>query len=149
MSKDIYEMYKTEDEMEVKGTWKELGSTRVKIARTGAKNTLYSKVFKKVTKKYEKVSFEDLPEEELNAVLMEIFAKAIIKAWEIKDEKTGEWVSGMILMSAKGKKEVVPTTWENYKKCLIQLPDLHKILDEFSKNISSFQKEIEEKQLEN
>lgn len=149
MAKDIYELYKTEDKLEIEGAWKELGTTRVKIARTGSKNTLYAKVFKRVTKKYEKVNFEDLPENELNEVLMEIFAKAIIKAWEIKDEKTGEWVSGMILMDSKDKKVIVGANWENYKKCLIQLPDLHKILDDFSKSLSSFQKEVEEENLKN
>lgn len=145
--KDLYELFKTEEDYEIDGVWQDFGSTRIKIARSGGKNTAYLKAFKKVMKRYNKVNIEALSEEDQDMIMAEIFAGSVIKAWEIKDEKD-KWKSGILLLN-KGKKEEVPFSIENVKKCLLDLPDLFSLLRQNADNIKTFQKEVEEEQLKN
>lgn len=145
--KDLYDIFGTEENFEVNGIWQDFGSTRIKLARSGGKNTAYLKAFKRVMKRYNKVNIEALSDKDQDMIMAEIFANSVIKAWEIKDEKDN-WKSGIILLK-DGKKEIVSFNIDNAKQCLIDLPDLFSVLRSTADNIKTFQKEAEEEQLKN
>lgn len=145
--KNLYEMYQTENDYEVDGVWQDIGPARIKLARSGGKNTLYQKTFTKVMKRWGKKSFDAVTEEEGKLILAEIFAKSVIKAWEVKDKKD-EWVSGIEVME-KGKLKKVDFSIEVVTQCLIDLPDLFKDLQSWADDIKTFQKEVEEDQAKN
>ena len=147
MTKNLYDVYGTEDELEIGGAWKTLGNARIKVARSGMKNTEYTKAFTKVKKKYADVDLEALEDKELAPIIAEIFVRGVIKAWEIKDDK-GKWKSGMILLK-DGVPVEVPVNVQNMKKCLVDLPDLHDELKKFAENRESFQTKDEEEDLKN
>ena len=145
--KDLYEIFGTEANLETEGIWQDFGTTRIKLARSGGKNTTYLKTFKSVMKRYNKVNIDALSDEDQDIIMAEIFAKGVIKAWEIKDEK-GKWKSGIILLK-DGKKEVVPFNIDSAKQCLLDLPDLFSTLRKSADDIKTYQKEVEEEQLKN
>ncbi len=145
--KNLYELYATEDDLEIGGVWQDLGSARIKLARSGSKNTIYNKTFTKVMKRHKKATFDAVSDKEGRAILAEIFAKSVIKAWEIKNKK-GEWESGLEMMVDE-KLKVVPFSIANVKKCLLELPDLFRQLQTWADEIKTFQKETEEEQLKN
>ena len=145
--KNLYEIFGTEEDFEVNGVWNEFGDTRIKIARNGNRNTEYWKTFEKVTKRLNKIGAESLPKEEQDRLMAEVYAKSIIKGWEVRNEK-GEWEVGMMIME-KGKLKKVPYSIENVVKCLLDLPDLFTMIQKYANDIKTFQKEAEEKQLGN
>lgn len=147
MVKDLYDLYATEKEYETAGVWQDYGSARIKLARSGGKNTKYLKTIRTILKKYGKANWEAIKEEETDMILAEVFAVSVVKAWEIKNEKD-EWESGIILME-KGKKKKVPFNIQNVKKCLLDLPDLFSDLRKYADDIKTFQKESEEEDLKN
>lgn len=145
--KDLYDIFETVKEDEVDGVWQDFGTARIKIARAGGKNTTYIKTFTKTMKRYNKVNYEALKEEEADRVLAEVFAKSVIKAWEIKNEDD-QWESGLILKK-NNEKVKVPFSVENVITCLLDLPDLFRRLREYADDIKTFQTQVEEEQLGN
>lgn len=139
-------MYATEQDLEVNGVWQDLGPVRIKLARSGNRNTLYLKTFKNVMKRWGKKNYEGVSEKESQMIMAEIFSKSIIKEWEIKNEK-GAWESGIMILE-KGKEKKAEPTPENIAKCLVALPDLFTKLQEWAGEIKTFQKETEEDQLQ-
>ena len=146
MIKSLYEIYGTESNYEVDGVWQDLGPCRIKLARAGNKNTLYAKTFKSVLKRWDKKNYEAVTEEESKLIMAEIYSKAVIKAWEIKDDK-GKWESGLFLMK-DGVEKKVSATPANIAKCLIDLPDLFTQIQRWADDIKTFQKEAEEEQVQ-
>ena len=145
---NLYKMYKTETDLEVNGVWQVEGDSRIKIARSGNKNTKYNKTFTKVTKKYDEATIKTLNNEKSDALMAEIFVKSVITAWESKDGK-GKWVSGIVMPDDKGELSLLPFNLTNAKKCLLDLPDLFGKLRDKAGDLKTFQKEVEETQLKN
>jgi hypothetical protein len=144
--KSMYEMYGTVDNYEINGIWQDLGSFRVKIARAGNKNSLYLKTFKNVMKRWGKKNYENVDDEESKLIMAEIFSKAVVKGWQIKNENGG-WEDGLTLM-VDGVETKVEYNSENVAKVLVDLPDLFSALQEWAGERKTFQKEIEEEQLQ-
>lgn len=145
--KNLYEIFETNADEEVSGVWQDFGSARIKLARAGGRNTTYAKTFAKVMKRYNKVNYESLKDEEADLIIAEVFAKAVIKAWEIKNE-FDQWESGLIL-KVDGEFTKVEFNVKNVTQCLIDLPDLFSKLREFANEMKTFQAQVEEEQLGN
>jgi hypothetical protein len=137
---NLFEDFKTEDDFEVEGIWKEYkGHTKVKIARAGNKNVAYFKYFKKSAKKYENAGTDT--KEDIDRPWAEVFAKTIIKGWQSKDGD--KWVDGIAMPDKKGVVEIKPFNYENVMKVLLMLPDFFSILREDADKLTTFQKEQE------
>ena len=148
MKKNLYDLYKTETELETGGVWQDFGDTRIKLARSGNKNTKYLKTFKQVMKKHNKANIEALSEKEQDELMAEIFVKGVITAWESKDDKD-KWVPGIVMPDDKGELSLTPFNLKNAQKCLLDLPDLFGELRNYADDRKTFQKEVEEGQLKN
>jgi len=138
-----YAMFMTEVDMEVSGVWLDYGSFRVKIARSGGKNTMYSKIFAQVAGKYKNVSVKALGREKVDALYAKVYARAVIKAWEVKDEHD-DWKSGLHILGADGTVSIKPMNVDNIIAVLTSLPDLFSDIMSQSGEIATFQKEEEE-----
>lgn len=143
---NLFEKFKTEDDFEVDGTWKEYyGSAKIKIARAGNKNTEYFKYLRKSAKKYENAGTDTKRDQD--RPWAEVFAKSVIKGWKVKDGD--EWVDGIHLPDKKEKIVIKPFTTENVVEVLLLLPDLFEILKRDADNIKTFQKEKEKEEVKN
>lgn len=145
---NLYTRYKTDTLLETTGVWQDFGDTRIKLARSGNKNTKYLKTFKEVMKKHNKANIDALSEKEQDELMAEIFIEGVITAWEVKDEKSN-WVSGIEMPNDKGEMTVLPFNLKNAKKFLLDVPDLFTELRTTADNRKTFQKEVEETQLKN
>ena len=146
--KNFYERFKTEGDFEVNGVWIDFDDVRIRIARAGNKNTEFNKVLRKVLKRYENVKLEDLSKKDSDAVMAEVYARTIIKSWEVKDE-SGNWISGIWMPNDDGGFIIEEFNTENVKQCLVDLPDLFSRLRDDSQEMSNFQREEEEKEAKN
>ncbi len=146
---NLYEMFETNKVDEIDGKWYTLGSTRINIARSGGRNTRYSKIFQNVSKKYniDSDNIKDLEESRANAFMIEVFVKAVVKGWEVKEGD--EWVPGILLKDGKEGFKIVEFNTKNAIKILVDLPDLHTKLSTFSSDMKNYLQEQQEKDLKN
>lgn len=141
--KNAFEIFGTEEVLEVDGVWMDFGSFRALIARSGGKNTLYGKTLTKEVQKLGKATFDAVSESEGDEIITKVFANTVIKDHEVKDEND-KWKKG-IYIKKDGEVKVVPFTSKNMQICLQQLPEYFKELQRFSDNFTTFQKEVEKK----
>ena len=143
---NLFEKFKTEDDFEVDGVWKEYyGTAKIKLARAGNKNTEYFKYLRKSAKKYENAGTDTKADQD--RPWAEVFSKTVIKGWQVKEKD--KWVDGIHLPDEKGNITLHPFNQENVVKTLLMLPDFFAILKEDADNIKTFQKEKEEEEVKN
>lgn len=146
MGKNFYEMFKTEDNLEVDGVWKEYGGVlRVKLARAGNKNVEFNKALGKAAKKYKDAGTDTKVDQE--RPWAEVYSKSIVKAFEVKVDD--EWVSGVYLPNESGDVELMDATKENIMRVFLDLPDLFDKIKEDAAEMRTFQKEEEEEEAKN
>jgi hypothetical protein len=148
MAKNFYEAFKTEDNLEIDGIWKEYagGLVRIKIARAGNKNTSFNKAITKAHKKYKNAGTDT--KEDQARPWAEVYVNSVIKSFEVKDED-GNWVEGIYLPDEKGNISFQEASKENIMKVLLDLPDLFDALQDDAKEMETFKKEEEEQDLKN
>lgn len=142
----LYNTFGTDKNLEVNGVWQDFGTERIKIARTGNKNTAYTKEMRRVSRKLDKIDISSLPEEQTDRIMAEVFVKTIVRDWQVKNKK-GEWEQGLTILE-KGKEKVVPFNVDNALQCLLDLPDLFNALRAFASELKTFQTEEEENHLQ-
>lgn len=138
----MYDQYETNKKLEQEGVWIDYGDFRVLVSHAGGSNKEYVKYLEQKTKPYRRaIAAGMFGEERSRPMLFGVYAKTIIKAWEIKDgtdDKTGEikWKSGI---HKKGKgfleydEENVITTFNN-------LPELFFDIQKVSSEIAAYRK---------
>lgn len=143
---NLFEKFKTEDDFEIDGIWKEYyGTAKIKLARAGNKNTEYYKYLKKSAKKYENAGNDTKVDQD--RPWAEVFSKTVIRGWKVKEDN--KWINGLHLPNDKDEIERVPFNHENVVKALLLLPDFFDILRKDADNIKTFQKEKEETEVKN
>lgn len=144
-----YEIYETKKDFETDGKWINYPSWRIKIARAGGKNSNFIKVRDEVARKNDITNLGSEDAEVVESLYAEIYAKAIIKDWEVKDEKTGEWKRGLFLKDENDEIKVVEPTTQNIIQCFSDLPDLFDDVIRRSNQIQTFQKEKDDELIKN
>ncbi len=140
-----FDHFETQEDLEVNGKWANFGSYKVLIARTGGKNTSYSKTLNDELKKLGKATADMLTGEELEELLFISFVKACIKDHQIKQEDDS-WKSG-IYIKEDNKVKVVSFNSKNMALCFKQLPDYYEQVEKIAKNFATFKAEVEEEQV--
>lgn len=143
---NLFTKFKTEDNFEVDGVWKEYyGSAKVKIARAGNKNTEYYKYVQKAAKKYKNAGTDTKADQD--RPWAEVFAKTVIRGWKVQDGEA--WVDGIHLPDERGNIVIKPYTQENVIETLLALPDFFRELRDDAEEMRTFQKDSEEDDLKN
>jgi len=145
---NAYEMFKTEDDSEVNGVWKEYaGVVKVKIARAGNKNTAFNRALSKTAEKYRGANSDKQNKKELERPWAEVYVKEIIKGFQVKDND--KWVDGVHLPDNKGNIVLKEATKENITQFLLDLPDLFGRIKDDANEMKTYQKEKEEEIVKN
>lgn len=129
---NVYEIFKTNENLEKKkGITLEFGEFSFQILRAGNKNKNYSKISRKLSKKYKRqIETETIDDEIGRELLIKIYAESVVIDWKgIQDES--------------GKD--MPFTVENCIKLLTDLPDLFGMIHSEANNFSNFLGEATEK----
>lgn len=152
--KNVYELFGTQADMEVDGVWIDYAAFRVRLSRSGGRNTVYNKTLTKEYSKFKNIDAKVLGDDVAREVLIKVFVKSVIKAWEVATEN-GEWKSGVHVMqrdkegNPTGEIKLEKFTPENVIKVLTDLPDLFKDLMDQASTLSNFQSQAEENILGN
>lgn len=143
----MYNAFITDPDLEKNGVILDFGEFRVTIARAGGLNQLYAKVAAEVFRPYKRaVETLTLSEEQSRKLLAEVYAKAVIKRWEIKDE-SGAWQARLVMPDGS----TVDYSPEAVAKLLAapELADLfNAIIADATKN-DLFRKELREAEAKN
>lgn len=137
-----YSLFATDKDFETMGRWQDYGDFRIKLARSGGKNTMYTKVLTKFINslKHKK----NVSTEESQRVMAEVFARGVLKGWQVKNDK-GQWEDGMHLevhVEETGEYviKVVEVTVENVIKMFLALPDFANELRAIADDANTFKK---------
>lgn len=145
---NAYEIFKTEDNLETNGVWKEYGGVvKVKIARAGNKNTAFNKALAKAADKYRGANPEKQSKREIEEPWVEVYVKELIKGIQVKEGN--KWVDGVHLPDAKGNIVLSEANRINMTKFFLDLPDLFSRIKDDANEMKTFQKEKEEEDLKN
>jgi len=136
--KNPYAMFDMDECMEEDGIWADYGLFRVRVARQGGKNTLYSKEALKVSKKHNAASFKRMGNEKAAVILNELYVKGLIRGWEIWDEDNDQWKPGLFDIDTG---EVVEPTFENMLKTFSGFEELQLDILKQSSNKDNYIKE--------
>ncbi len=127
--RSIYELFETDTTMEQQGIVVDFGDYgKFKIARAGASNIKYTDSFKTRYKPYQKLVRQNkMPESVAQKLLIEVYADAIILAWEgVYDRKL----------------KPIPYTRANVVQVMTDLPDLFSQILTESQNADLYRKEF-------
>jgi hypothetical protein len=130
----IYKQFETDKECEQKGVWLPVGvnedgsKAMIRIARAGGSNQKYQKVLEVRTKPYRRMIQNDILEVKVaDEVMVEVFADAVVLAWEG-------------ILDREGKP--IPFSRENVVKLFKELPDLFNDVREQSTKSALFRKDV-------
>lgn len=136
----MYDIFQTDEDLEVSGIWLDYGDFRIKIASAGQGNKKYVRYAEKALKPVRRaMQAGALSNERSLSIMSDIFAKTIVIDWQVKVE--GNWKTG--IEGPDG--EIVPFNYENVKKVFEDLPNLFIDIQEQANSIANFRKmELEE-----
>lgn len=127
---NLFKMFQTDSTLEREGVWVDYGhnerghTTRFLMARAGGANVRFQAVSEHETKPYRRMLQQDMLTPEIaNKILMNVYAKAVVKNWEgVLDEQGEE----------------MPYSQENVIILFTKLPDLFKDLQSVASQGSHF-----------
>lgn len=136
----MYDIFQTDEDLEVSGIWIDYGDFRVKIASAGQGNKKYVRYAEKALKPVRRaMQAGALSNERSLSIMSDIFAKTIVIDWQVKVE--GNWKTG--IEGPDG--EIIPFNYDNVKKVFEDLPNLFIDIQEQANSIANFRKiELEE-----
>lgn len=140
----MYKSFGTEKSLEVEGVWTNYGDFRVKIAHAGGANKPFLTYGEQVMKPFRRaIESGSFPRERMEGILFDIYAKHVVKGWEVNTGKNGEdnWVPG--IEGPDG--ETIPFTYDNVMKTFRALPALFYDIKEVAESIAAYrQMDLEE-----
>lgn len=136
----MYDVFETDADLENTGIWLDYGDFRIRIASAGQGNKSYVKYAEKALKPVRKaMQAGALSNERAQSIMSDIYAKTIVKAWEINGDDG--WQSG--IESREG--EILPVNYDTVRQVFNDLPNLFLDIQEQASSISNFRKaELEE-----
>lgn len=136
----MYDIFQTDEDLEVSGIWLDYGDFRIKIASAGQGNKKYVRYAEKALKPVRRaMQAGALSNERSLSIMSDIFAKTIVIDWQVKVE--GTWKTG--IEGPEG--EIIPFNYDNVKKVFEDLPNLFIDIQEQANSIANFRKmEMEE-----
>ncbi len=129
----MYDQFRSDEVAERDGIFLDYGDFRVQVARAGGANRAYRKELERATKPFRRaIQADAFSEERAEPLLMEVFAKTVVRGWEVKEAETGAWRPG--IEAADGS--VLPFTVENVLATFRALPDLYRdIVEQAGKGV--------------
>lgn len=135
----MYELFKTDTNLETNGIVIDYGSFRVTIARAGGANKRFAKTLDVKTKPYRRaIQTETMDNERGLDILREVYSEAVVLNWEVKDGDG--WRQG--IEGPDG--DILPFTKENVLATFRALPDLFHDLQEQAGKAALFRQSIRE-----
>ena len=116
----MYKQFGTDRELEKKGIVLDYGQFRVTVARAGSANHKFVRTHEMLTKPVRRlIEQEILPVEKEREISRQLYAKAVVLNWEVKDDKE-KWKQGIEAPDGS----ILPYTEENVINTFAALPDL-------------------------
>lgn len=116
----MYKQFSTDRELEKKGIVLDYGQFRVTVARAGSANHKFVRTHEMLTKPVRRlIEQEILPVEKEREISRQLYAKAVVLNWEVKDDKE-KWKQGIEAPDGS----ILPYTEENVINTFAALPDL-------------------------
>lgn len=116
----MYKQFGTDRELEKKGIALDYGQFRVTVARAGSANHKFLRTHEMLTKPVRRlIEQEILPVEKEREISRQLYAKAVVLNWEVKDDKE-KWKQGIEAPDGS----ILPYTEENVINAFAALPDL-------------------------
>lgn len=116
----MYKQFGTDKELEKKGIVLDYGQFRVTVARAGSANHKFVRTHEMLTKPVRRlIEQEILPVEKEREISRQLYAKAVVLNWEVKDDKE-KWKQGIEAPDGS----ILPYTEENVINTFAALPDL-------------------------
>jgi len=116
----MYKQFGTDRELEKKGIVLDYGQFRVTVARAGSANHKFVRTHEILTKPVRRlIEQEILPVEKEREISRQLYAKAVVLNWEVKDDKE-KWKQGIEAPDGS----ILPYTEENVINTFAALPDL-------------------------
>lgn len=136
----MYDIFQTDEDLEVSGIWIDYGDFRIKIASAGQGNKKYVRYAERALKPVRRaMQAGALSNERSLAIMSDIFAKTIVLDWQVKVE--GAWKSG--IEGPNG--EILPFNEDAVRQVFEDLPNLFIDIQEQANSIANFRKmEVEE-----
>ena len=139
----MYDNFETDPNLETNGIKVDYGDFRVTLAFAGASNKAFAKFAEAKLKPYKRAMDSGTLSQELSSkIMMEIYAKTIVRNWEVrkveKDSITGEeletWVQGIEAKDGS----VMPFNEENVIKTFKALVNLFFDLQEMASKAANY-----------
>lgn len=141
----VYENYRTDPTLEKDGVWFDMPSYRIKLGRAGGANKKYTATFERLCKPHKrKIQSDALDEKTAKNILVEAYAREVVKDWHVIKEKNGEpvlddkgeeqWVRGIHGLDGS----ILPFNPENVKEILTDVPDLFLDIKDVADNYTSY-----------
>lgn len=119
----MYKQFGTDKELEKKGIVLDYGDFRVTVARAGGSNHKFVRTHEMLTKPVRRLIEQDiLPVEREREINRQLYAKAVVLNWEVKEVKGDKetWKQG--IEGPDGS--ILPYTEENVINAFAAVPDL-------------------------
>jgi hypothetical protein len=142
---NLYETFETDDSFESDGIWVKYPGQKIKIAFAGNRNSEYEKALTDAFTKMGKSHNEALTEDEARDIFYEVYAKAVVRDMEVKQED-GSYKKGILLKTDKGF-EVKPFNKNNVIQLFKDLPHFYDDIKRFSSDWTNYRKEVEKEQV--
>ncbi|MDV6347470.1 hypothetical protein R2083_08075 [Nitrosomonas sp. Is35] len=116
----MYQQFSTDKNLEKSGIVIDYGQFRVTVARAGSANHKFVRTHEILTKPVRRlIEQEILPVEKEREISRQLYAKAVVLNWEVKDDKE-KWKQGIEAPDGS----ILPYTEENVINTFAALPDL-------------------------
>lgn len=120
----VYDIFETETDAEVSGTWIDIGPSKFKLARAGGANENFLKTAAKRIKPFQS-ALESLPKKAADEMAQGIFVDTILLDWQNVTDRSGQ---------------EIPYSRDAAKKLLQDLPNLFIALQAEANKMSNFTK---------
>lgn len=151
MSESIYDLFRTDTDLELKGKWVGYGPSMFLIARAGGANVQFTKAYSAAMAPYQRQQrLGKFSEEDARDVMVGPFVDYCVLDWKkrVKNKETGEVTFvEHVIESRDGTDQTFSK--DAAKKLLVEIPDLFSGLIEAASAISTFAPEDVEAAVKN
>ncbi len=140
----LYESFKTDPDLEIKGINLDYGNSLITVARAGGSNKKFLKVLERLMKPYRRaIQTETMDNAVATTLLHKAYAEAIVLRWETRKpattDKDGKEVEGKMVVGIEGPDgNVLPFTADNITQTFDNLPDLFADVQEAASKASLY-----------
>lgn len=115
----MYEFFRTDETAERDGIILDYGMFRITVARAGGANKAYQRELERLSRPLRRaIAAELLENEQAMQLLREVYARSVVKNWELKQDDS--WVPGIEAPDGS----TLPVTSENILATFNALPEL-------------------------